>query len=183
MAQTPDLTTTTSTEPAASEPEPAGAAGAVVRLTERLLGETRDEIRRADARARQWLAMLGAGAAAVITTWAVSGAPWQHGGPAGWIAGSGLAGAALAAIFLTLALVPRTGGGDAEQVAYFGHIHRIGDPQRVRQLLEVAARDEPRSLVTELCLLSRIAVVKYRHLRLGTVFGTLAGILGLAASL
>ncbi|MEV6298726.1 Pycsar system effector family protein [Actinoplanes sp. NPDC051861] len=153
-----------------------------VQLTQRLIAETREENRRADAKAAQWLSMLGGGVIGVLALW---GAPlessWPAGASAAWTVGLGFFCAGVAAVAFALALYPRTrAGSDLRDIAYFGHVHRAGDPALVRRYLEEAAGDTMPGLVGQLCRLSRIAVVKYRCVRVGTVFGMLAAVLLLA---
>src|SRR5690349_21298196 len=108
-----------------AEHDPAAA----IRLAERLLDETRDEVRRADAKAVQWLATLGAGAVAVVSWSTRAEPPWARGGPAAWLTVLGCVCAIVATAALTSALVPRMGGSsDPRHLAYFGHVYRIGDP-------------------------------------------------------
>jgi len=162
---------------------PVADRDAVVRLAERLVSETRDEVRRADAKAAQWGAAFGAGAVAVLASWQ-AGMPWpgEHGGPVAWLVRGACGFAVAAVVALTLALIPRTGGGaDPRHLAYFGHVHRIGDPDFVRQYLADSAVDTLPALVTQLCWLSRLAVIKYRYARLGILCGAAAGVLVLIA--
>ncbi|MFF0376939.1 Pycsar system effector family protein [Actinoplanes missouriensis] len=160
-------------------------ASAEVRLTRRLIAETREEVRRADAKAAQWLSILGAGTAGLIALW---GVPLERawpvaGAPAGMVP-AGLICVALAAAAFALALFPRTrGASDLELIAYFGHVYRLRDPDRVRRCLEQAAGDTMAGLVSQLCWLSRLAVLKFRWIRAGTVFGMLAAVLFLAVAL
>jgi hypothetical protein len=167
------------------EPSAAEGSEAVVRLTERLLTETRDELRRADAKAAQWLSMLGAGAIGVVALWNSAPAPpWPVGSSAFWPALTGCGFAVPAAISFALALVPRIGGApDQREVAYFGHVYRIGDPVLLRRHIEEAAGDSLHGMVGQLHHLSRLAVLKYRCIRIGTGSGTAAAILLLTASL
>ncbi|WP_067498392.1 Pycsar system effector family protein [Actinoplanes sp. TFC3] len=154
-------------------------------LIERLVTDTRDELRRADAKAAQWLAALGAAMTAMLASWAARGStPWQGGALPAWTASFGTTAAVVAVVALVLVLFPRTSGsGDLRHVAYFGHVSRIGDPDRVRELVEQAAQDAMPGMVTELCWLSRIAVLKYRYAKLGAIFAPLAVVLMMAASL
>ncbi|SNY55403.1 Pycsar system effector family protein [Paractinoplanes atraurantiacus] len=155
------MTTTPST------PVPAPA----VRLAERLLGEVREEVRRADAKATQWVAALGA-ATVTVPAW------WNADRTEPWLIAAAATCAAAAFAALALALLPRTAGaGDPRLVAYFGHIDHIGDPRAVRRHLEATAADNMPALVTQLCRLSRLAVLKYRCVRIGTLFGASAGAL------
>ncbi|WP_147315648.1 Pycsar system effector family protein [Asanoa ferruginea] len=157
---------------------------AAVRLAERLLSETRDEVRRADTKAAQWLAAIGAGATAVIASWPLDDLPRVFADLAAWLGVAGFGFAVAALIALAMALVPRTGGDvDPSHVAYFGHVYRAGGPDHVRRHIERTADDLMPSLLTELCWLSRLAVLKYRYTRLGIVFGTCAGALVAAAAL
>jgi hypothetical protein len=158
---------------------PVAGPDAVVRLTERLVSETRDEVRRADAKAAQWVAAISAGAVAVLASWTTAPPePWRSGGLVAWLVSGACGCAVVAVVMLTLALVPRTGGGaDPRHLAYFGHVHRIGDPDAVRQYLAEGAVDTLPALVTQLCWLSRLAVIKYRYARLGALSGGLAGVL------
>jgi hypothetical protein len=162
---------------AATSPKPEQASP--VRLTERLLSETREEIRRADARASHWLAMLGSALLALLT--AVVGQSWTPARLAGadrWLWWSGCVCAAVALLALVLALLPRVWGDrDTDHVSYFGHVHRLRDPAVVRDYLERNAADSMPGLVAQLCQLSRLAVTKYRYTRIGTIFGTLAATL------
>ncbi|RKR87244.1 hypothetical protein BDK92_1518 [Micromonospora pisi] len=147
-----------------------------VRLAERLIAETRDEVRRADEKATHWLSVLGGAALALVT--ALTGQSWLPSDLRGadrWTWWTGCLCAALATLALVLALVPRTGGDEnIQQVGYFGHVHQLGDPTVVRLCLERAARDSMPGLVGELCWISRLAMTKYRYTRLGTGLSALA---------
>lgn len=157
----------------------------VSRHTKHLIAETRDEIRRADAKAAQWLTTLGAASAAALAAWTTRGStPWELAGIHMLLTAAGGACAVGAMAALTLALIPRIGGSsEPGHVAYFGHVYRIGDPDRVRRLLEGAAADLMPGLVAELCTLSRIAMLKYRYTRLGAVLSALASVLIIAGSI
>lgn len=161
------------TIPSTADPAPA------VRLTERLLSETREEVRRADARATQWVAAISAGTVTIFASWTADRAmPWQDAGASTALVVTAAICATAALLALALALLPRTiGGEDARHVAYFGHINRIKDPRIVRRHLEEAAADTMPALVTQLCWLSRLAVIKYRYIRIGTLLGASAGVL------
>lgn len=161
--------------------EPAAA----VRLAERLLAETREEMRRADGKAVQWLSMLGAGALGMIALWnTMPSPPWPSGPAVIWPALLGGGFAAVAAVAFTLVLIPRTGGApDVREIAYFGHVYRIGDPVLVRRHLEEAVDDGLPGLVGQLHHLSRLVMFKYRCVRVGTLFGMVAAVLMLTASI
>ncbi|WP_250034186.1 Pycsar system effector family protein [Paractinoplanes maris] len=161
------------TIPSTVDPAPA------VRLAERLLGETREELRRADARATQWVAAMSAGSVTIFASWTADRAmPWQDAGASTTLAVAAAICATAAVIAHALALLPRTtGGADITHVAYFGHVNRIKDPRIVRRHLEEAAADTMPALVTQLCWLSRLAAIKYRYIRIGTVLGASAGVL------
>ncbi|SCG67975.1 Pycsar system effector family protein [Micromonospora coxensis] len=160
-----------------------GSAGTdpqtAVRLTERLLSEARDELRRADAKASQWLTMLGGVSLALLTVFVgASWSPRDLNGAAAWAWWSGCACAAAALLSFALALLPRTAGSpELRHVAYFGHVHRLRDPALVRRYVERAARDSMPGLVSQLCWISRLVMTKYRWTRAGTVLTTLAAAL------
>ncbi|MER7166192.1 Pycsar system effector family protein [Micromonospora sp. NPDC000207] len=157
---------------------------AAIRLAERLLSEVRDELRRADARATQWLTMFGGGLLALLTL--LTGTDWsleQLALGRLWLWWSGCAAATLALTALVMVLVPRTGGPpDARQVAYFGHVARLRDPDIVGRHVASAARNSLPGLIAELCWLSQLAMTKYRWIRIGTVL-TAFSVASIAASL
>ncbi|MFY1626901.1 Pycsar system effector family protein [Micromonospora sp. WMMD723] len=157
----------------------AGDQQAALRLTERLIAEARDELRRADAKASQWLTMSGGVVLAMLTV--LTGTRWSPGqltGAAAWAWWSGCACAAAALFALAMALLPRTAGAaEVRQVAYFGHVHRLRDPALVRRYVERAAQDTMPGLISQLCWLSRLVMTKYRWVRAGTVLVTLAAAL------
>lgn len=152
---------------------------AALRLAERLIAEARDELRRADAKASQWLTTSGGAVLAMLTV--LTGTRWSPGqltGAAVWAWWSGCACAAAALFTLAMALLPRTAGAaEARQVAYFGHVYRLRDPALVRRYVERAAQDTMPGLISQLCWLSRLVMTKYRWVRAGTVLISLAAAL------
>ncbi|MEV4845004.1 Pycsar system effector family protein [Micromonospora matsumotoense] len=152
---------------------------AALRLAERLTVEARDELRRADAKASQWLTMSSGVALAMLTL--LTGTRWsprQLTGAAAWAWWSGCACAGVALFALAMALLPRTAGAaEVRQVAYFGHVHRLRDPALVRRYVERAAQDTMPGLISQLCWLSRLVMIKYRWVRAGTVLISLAAAL------
>ncbi|NYF57151.1 Pycsar system effector family protein [Micromonospora purpureochromogenes] len=155
------------------------STGAAARLTERLLAEARDELRRADAKATQWLSLFGGALLALVT--GLVGASWSPSrlaGTAVWTWWAGCLFGALTLVALIMALLPRTGGDpELRLVAYFGHVHKLRDPALVRRYVERAAHDTMPSLISQLCWISRLAMTKYRWTRAGTVFAMLAAAL------
>jgi hypothetical protein len=149
------------------------------RLAERLVAEAREEVRRADAKATQWLTMIGSVVLALMTV--LAGQSWRPSMLSEsdqWTWWAGCASAAMAVFALVLALIPRTSGDpDLRQVAYFGHIHRLRDPTMVRHYVERAAADTMPGLISQLCWISRLAMTKYRYARIGTIFASLAAAL------
>lgn len=168
-----------------TEVNASASADSAVRLAERLLAETREEIRRADAKASQWLAMIAALTMAIVATAPGRVWPeWSGSGPDRWLRLLALVVAVAAVASLVLALVPRVRGEpDAAQVAYFGHIARIGDPVTAQRCIERVATNVMPGLSAELYWLSRITMAKYRWLRAGTVLAVLAAGLALARAL
>ncbi|MBQ1070425.1 Pycsar system effector family protein, partial [Micromonospora sp. D75] len=152
---------------------------AATRLTERLLTEAREELRRADAKATQWLGLFGGALLALAT--GLVGASWSPHrltGTAVWTWWTGCLAAALALAAVMMALLPRTGGDpELRLVAYFGHVHRLRDPEEVRRHVERAAHDTMPSLISQLCWISRLAMTKYRWTRAGTVLAMFAAAL------
>ena len=133
-----------------------------LQIAERLLAETREELRRADAKAMSCLQGVGGGGFAVIT---VSAVPAAH----DWLWWAGCAGWAVSLICLASAVAPRLGGGGPAEVAtFFGHIVRLRSPARVQRCIEVASTDALPGLVVQLCASSRIAMAKYRLIRIAT---------------
>ncbi|MFJ8685605.1 Pycsar system effector family protein [Micromonospora wenchangensis] len=159
--------------------DPGADQQAALRLTERLIAEARDELRRADARASQWLTMSGGAVLAMLTV--LTGTRWspaQLTGAAAWAWWSGCACAGTALFSLAMALLPRTAGAaEVRHVAYFGHVHRLRDPALVRRYVERAAQDTMPGLISQLCWLSRLVMTKYRWVRAGTVLVSLAAAL------
>ncbi|MBO4164070.1 Pycsar system effector family protein [Micromonospora antibiotica] len=158
---------------------PEGDRQAALRLAERLIAEAREELRRADAKASQWLTMSGGVVLAMLTV--LTGTRWSPGrltGAAAWAWWSGCACAAVALFALAMALLPRTAGAaEVRQVAYFGHVYRLRDPALVRRYVERAAQDTMPGLISQLCWLSRLVMTKYRWVRIGTVLIALAAAL------
>ncbi|AGL18769.1 Pycsar system effector family protein [Actinoplanes sp. N902-109] len=128
-----------------------------VQVAERLLNETRDQVRRADARATAGLQAVAGGGFTVVTL--VSGRPGTAG--ALWPVAGGLW--ALAVLCLLGALVPRLTG--PRDVTSFVHVARLGSTARITAGIEAAAADLLPGTVGELRALSRIALIKYRLIR------------------
>ncbi|KUJ48504.1 Pycsar system effector family protein [Micromonospora maris] len=152
---------------------------AAVRLTERLLAEAREELRRADAKAVQWLSLFGGALLALVTVLVgVSWSPRHLTGTVAWTWWSGVLCGAAALLSLIMALLPRPNGDQELQlVAYFGHVHKLRDPVLVQRYVERVAHDTLPSLIYQLCWISRLAMTKYRWTRAGTVFSMLAAAL------
>jgi pycsar effector protein len=141
-------------------------------LAEILLAETREEIKKADAKAMRCLQAIGSGGLAVLVLLP------DHPGSHDWRFWSGATGWALAMLFLGGAIAPRLhGGGPVETVTFFGHVARLGRPDRVRQCIEAAADDGLSRVVAQLWASSRIAMAKYQLIRIALLLTISAAIL------
>ncbi|MFD5317907.1 Pycsar system effector family protein [Streptomyces sp. NPDC127098] len=140
-------------------------------LAERLLGEIRVEINRADSKASVLVA--GLGVAVALFGGAAAGGDWSPGSlaPAGrilWWLGAVACVASLAA--LLLAVTPRYGGprwSPGDPLTYFGDIDRARGTGRLREALETTAETAELRLLHALTVNSHIAAIKLRWVRVG----------------
>ncbi|GLY05518.1 Pycsar system effector family protein [Actinoplanes sp. NBRC 101535] len=132
-------------------------------LAEKLLTETRDEIRRADTKATDCLQIIGGGGfTLLITLPGNTSDDWRW-----WAAGTAWT---LAMLCLAAAVTPRLhNAGPAERVTYFGHVARLRRPARVQRCIEEAAADTLPGVIAQLCASSRIALVKFQLIRIAIV--------------
>ncbi|MFF8866584.1 Pycsar system effector family protein [Streptomyces sp. NPDC015139] len=153
---------------------PPGAPTAEGRRTaERLLGELRDEIARADAKASVLVAALGMTAG--LFSGLVAGRNWSPSrlsasGTGLWWAGA--AGLALSLLALLLAVLPRYRSGswaEGRPLCYFGDIHQAVREGRLAQALADTERDPAAGLLAALAENSRIAASKHRWIRTGLI--------------
>ncbi|MFE2386935.1 Pycsar system effector family protein [Streptomyces misionensis] len=155
-------------------PDTTTPPSAPVRHTaERLLGELRDEISRADAKASVLVAALGL--AAGLFTGLVAGRNWSPGRlsvPATALWWAGAAGLALSLLALLLAVLPRYRAGSwaaGRPLCYFGDIHQAVREGRLAEALADTERDPGAALLAALAENSRIAASKHRWIRTGLV--------------
>ncbi|WNM29576.1 DUF5706 domain-containing protein [Streptomyces sp. Li-HN-5-11] len=147
----------------------AGVAGGT--SAERLLGELRGEIARADTKASVLVAALGLTAG--VFTGLVSGRDWSPGelsvpGAAVWWGGAASLGLSLAA--LLLAVLPRYHSGawaSGRPLCYFGDIQQAVREGRLAEALADTDRDPAAALLAALTATSRIAACKHRWIRIG----------------
>lgn len=132
-----------------------------------LLGETRDEITRADSKASILFSLFGLLSGAVV--YALLRDQWQpfelaNGIEWLWWLGAGLGLAAI--VTLGLAVYPVVDHpGDKRQVAYFGHVAQF--KHRTEYLEAIANREgsEVERLRDQIWVLSKAVDGKYRHTR------------------
>jgi pycsar effector protein len=139
----------------------------------RLLAANREELKKADQRAAQVLGvavavgtaafgllsggLLSSGAGAAVG----DGRPWLW-----WLSLSWWAASFAASM---LALLPRLGGKiDARHLTFFGHVHGL-DGRQISTALHGALREELAGLIAELRWTSRLAMLKYRLVRVSMV--------------
>lgn len=171
----------------ATDPAPA-APGVLTRaqLCERLLGDLRGEIARADSKASVLVAALGmtAGVFSGLLAgrrWSPASLSWP--GTVVWWAG--IVSLALALFALLLAVLPRYGRRAWEPgrpLSYFGDIQRAVRMDRLDAALADTERDPTAGLVAALTETSGIAARKHQWIRAGLI-AFCAGTLLVPASL
>ncbi|MFF8940855.1 Pycsar system effector family protein [Streptomyces sp. NPDC014864] len=141
-----------------------------MRTAERLLGELRGEIARADSKASVLVAALGLTAG--VFTGLLSGHNWSPDelsapGAVVWWTGTGSLALSLGA--LLLAVLPRYQGTWAagRPLCYFGDIQRAARQGRLAEALADTDRDPAAGLLAALTETSRIAACKHRWIRTG----------------
>lgn len=132
-------------------------------LAEKLLAETREEVKRADAKAMSCLQAIGGGGFAVLllTSGTRPGDRLWWAGAAVWV---------VALLCLAGAIAPRLRGGEPTgAITYFGHVVRLGQPARVLERIEAAAPGDLIGTVAQLCASSQIAMAKFRLIRAAVI--------------
>ncbi len=169
---------------------------AALDLARQLLRDTRDELARADQKAASLITAVGVGGALMTSAVAAVGSPASLARPT-LVAGlAALLATTLAVMFLIGVLMPRLPRHrDKRRVAYFGDVTRIHDRSAQEESgeaasvnLETAVRRAATNALThtvdELAVVSKIAWLKYRHVRNAIIcLGVAAVSLGLAATL
>ncbi|MFI1075193.1 Pycsar system effector family protein [Streptomyces puniciscabiei] len=169
---TADTNTAPPNTPHTTAPPSAPAASAR-RTAERLLGELRDEIARADTKASVLVAALGMTAG--LFTGLVAGRNWSPSrlsGPGTVLWWAGAAGLTLSLLALLLAVLPRYRSGSwvaGRPLCYFGDIHQAVRAGRLAEALADTERDPDAGLLAALAENSRIAASKHRWIRTGLV--------------
>ncbi len=139
-------------------------------LTGALLGETREELGRADGKASILLSASG-----LIVSVLLAGAiardwnPTDLGGIE-WLWWVGAAFCVGAIVFLALAVWPRVEhGADKAKVAYFGHVARFGKIDELATALDKRAADSSKGDrdLDQLFMVAAIVDTKYARIRAG----------------
>ncbi len=124
-------------------------------------------IERADAKA----ATLGAAATAILAFTAQGGVPGCSRYPSAAVAAVPLIAGALCwvvgIVALAVAVFPRFSESGDQQLTFFNYFRGRSDPTALQVLIRAADADPERWLLAEAHALSRIAVIKYRFIRLG----------------
>ena len=143
---------------------PSGAGAPLPAVAGHLAAQAEHAIERADAKA----ATLAATATAILAFTVQGGLPGRGADAAAMIA---LASAALCWILgiaaLAAAIFPRFGDSGDERLTFFNHFPSRFDATALRELAREASTDPERWLLAQAHALSRIAVAKYRYIRLG----------------
>ncbi|NUH44241.1 hypothetical protein HUF15_47600 [Streptomyces samsunensis] len=151
-----------------------GAPGPTdVEAVERLLGDLRAEIARADGKAAVLVAALGMTAG--IITGLLANSAWAPGdlsavGSLAWW--TGILALALALFALLMTVLPRYGGtawAPGRPLAYFSDIQRAARLGRLATALDDTARAPVSGLLAALTETSRIATVKHQWIRTGLI--------------
>ena len=155
----------------------------VVRVAEALLAQSREELRRADSKALQGLAVVAA--LAVLWSAPLAEGIWRPGlvgwsSQLGWWLGWALwcsaAGSFGAAAF------PWLSSARTESVVYFGDVSRLaGNLRRLSAALSETASTYVEGLLAELAWTSRTAMRKYQLVRVGFAAIALATVVMLLA--
>ncbi|MFG2313620.1 Pycsar system effector family protein [Streptomyces tendae] len=152
---------------------PPRTSGGAAPAAERLLGELRNEIARADSKAAVLVATLGMTAG--VFSGLLAGRDWTPGalsdtGATLWW--SGTATLAFSLFALLLAVLPRFGGGSwapGRPLCYFGDIRRAVRAGRLADALAATDDDPDAALMAALTETSRIATRKHQWIRTGLV--------------
>ncbi|MET7451108.1 Pycsar system effector family protein [Streptomyces sp. NPDC005574] len=158
------------TVPDTAAPAPATAAH---RTAERLLGEVRGEIARADTKASVLVGALGMTAG--VFTALLAGRDWSPGrlsAPAAALWWTGTAALALSLVSLLLAVLPRYRArtwAAGRPLCYFGDIQQAVREGRLAEALADTDRDPAAGLLASLAENSGIALSKHRWIRAGLI--------------
>ncbi|MET8548913.1 Pycsar system effector family protein [Micromonospora zamorensis] len=141
----------------------------LTRMAEPLLAQAREELRRADGKALQGLAVAGA----MVVLWSapLPDGTWRPGSLDSLRSFSWWAACLLwlvAAVSFGAAAFPRLGAAHTGSVVYFGDVSRLGrDPQQLSAALLKTAEASVDGLLAELAWTSRTAMRKYQLVRVG----------------
>lgn len=150
------------------EPVPDSAGALLVDL----LGESREEVIRADTKAAMLFGLLGVGFS-VVAAGLIAGnwSPADLHAAVEWLFWVGAAAAAASMTLLGSAIWPRiTHLEDREEIAYFGHVAAFKNRQQFRAaVISQAERVPDERVVDQVHTISKIAIRKYRLLQAAIV--------------
>ncbi|MFC8346046.1 Pycsar system effector family protein [Streptomyces sp. NPDC057280] len=142
-------------------------------VAERLLGEMRGEIARADSKASVLVAALGMTAG--VFSGLVAGRQWSPQSlsvPGAVLWWAGVAAFTLSLFALLLAVLPRYGNGawaPGRPLCYFGDVQRAAREGRLAEALADTERDPAAGLTASLTETSLIAARKHQWIRAGLI--------------
>lgn len=152
----------------------------VIDAAGRLLGEARDELARADAKASSALTAL----VAVVAVALARNAPPATRLMLSWSWSGGLLLCAIAMILLLLAVLPRfTSRARGDLVCYFGDVAAVRSDGELAHRLGQATDRSHELVLRELRAVSAIVMAKYRYTRWGILCAAVGASLLLASAL
>lgn len=169
----PDTVSSDTVSPDAVSPAPQTTTAPGTRAAERLLGELREEIARADTKASVLVGALGMTAGVFTGLLAVRDwSPGELSGPGTVVWWAGAASLALSLGALLLAVLPRYRKGSwaaGRPLCYFGDIQQAVRQGQLAEALADTERDPAAGLLAALAETSRIAASKHQWIRTGLI--------------